>query len=103
MTDLEKLRQDVESAKKEKLQYEHQLTRAKNRLTHYERKQDKARTHRLIVEGAELEYVFDGIENIPQETFRAFLSELSSLPEVVNIYNNYSKTTAPITTEGGDD
>lgn len=103
MTDLEKLRQDVESAKKEKLQYEHQLTRAKNRLTHYERKQDKARTHRLIVEGAELEYVFDGIENIPQETFRAFLSELSSLPEVINLYSNYVSAITPVTTEGGDD
>ena len=42
MTDLEKLRQEIETAKKEKLQYEHQLTRAKNRLTHYERRQTSA-------------------------------------------------------------
>ena len=42
MTDLDKLRQEIETAKKEKLQYEHQLTRAKNRLTHYERRQTSA-------------------------------------------------------------
>ena len=52
MTDLEKLRQELEAAKKEKLQYEHQLTRAENRLANYKKKQDKARTHRLTVEGA---------------------------------------------------
>ena len=102
MTDLEKLRQELEAAKKEKLQYEHQLTRAENRLANCKKKQDKARTHRLIVEGAELEYVFDGIETIPQETFRAFLGELGSLPDAQALYKKYSSVLSP-STEGGDE
>lgn len=102
MTDLEKLRQELEAAKKEKLQYEHQLTRAENRLANYKKKQDKARTHRLIVEGAELEYVFDGIETIPQETFRAFLGELGSLPDTQTLYKKYASVLSP-STEGGDE
>ena len=102
MTDLEKLRQELEAAKKEKLQYEHQLTRAENRLANYKKKQDKARTHRLIVEGAELEYVFDGIETIPQEAFRAFLGELGSLPDAQTLYQKYVSVLNP-STEGGDE
>ena len=102
MTDLEKLRQELEAAKKEKLQYEHQLTRAENRLANYKKKQDKARTHRLIVEGAELEYVFDGIETIPQETFRTFLRELGSLPDAQTLYKKYASVLSP-STEGGDE
>lgn len=89
MTDLEKARLDLEQAKKEKLQAEHQLTRHKNRLKTALRKQDKARTHRLIVEGAELEYVFQGIELLPQNTFWDFMHKLAVIPDVIALYDNY--------------
>jgi len=102
MTDLEKRRQDLETAMKKKLQCEHQLNRAENRLTNYRKKQDKARTHRLIVEGAELEYVFEGIESIPQESFRAFLGELSSLPDTQALYQKFVPMFSQ-STEGGDE
>ena len=66
---LEEARADLERAVREKEVLERRVTRKENRLRNALRKKDSARTHRLIVEGAELEYVFDGIENLPQEDF----------------------------------
>ncbi len=107
MTDLDIKEERLEKLKEEKFQAEHRLTRTINRLSHKIGKQDKARTHRLIVEGAELEYVFEGIENIPQNDFRWFMNELCSLPEVITLFNKYVTTTAPTneaaTAKGGDD
>ena len=86
MTDLEKARLELKQAKKKKLETEHQLIRSQNRLKNALKKQDKERTHRLIQEGAELEYVFDGIENLPISTFWEFMRKLSDNSEIRELY-----------------
>ena len=88
MRDLEKLRLELQQAQEKKLQTEHQLTRSQNRLRNALKKQDKERTHRLIQEGAELEYVFDGIERLPISLFWEFMRELSDKPEIKKLYES---------------
>ena len=90
MTELEKLRQQHETACKKVEQAEHQITRAENRLKSALRKQDKERTHRLIVEGAELEYIFDGIENLSQDDFWNFMRKLTQIPDVRELYSSFN-------------
>ena len=102
MTDLEKARQNLAKAVHEKEVTEHQITRAENRLRNALKKQDSARTHRLIVEGAELEYVFEGIEDMPQNTFWAFMRKLVTIPGVMELYEKM-KSADNTDTEGGDD
>lgn len=102
MTDLEKARQDLAKAVHEKEVTEHQIIRAENRLRNALKKQDSARTHRLIVEGAELEYVFEGIEDMPQNTFWAFMIKLVTIPGVMELYNKM-KSAGYVTEEGGDE
>ena len=102
MTDLEKARQDLAKAVHEKEVTEHQITRAENRLRNALKKQDSARTHRLIVEGAELEYVFEGIENMSQNTFWAFMRKLVTIPGVIELFEKM-KSAGNTDTEGGDD
>lgn len=102
MTDLEKARQDLAKAVHEKEVTEHQITRVENRLRNALKKQDSARTHRLIVEGAELEYVFEGIEDMPQNTFWAFMRKLVTIPGVIELYEKMKSAGNP-DTEGGDD
>ena len=102
MTDLEKARQNLEKAIHEKEVNEHQITRYENRLRNALKKQDSARTHRLIVEGAELEYVFEGIEDMPQNTFWAFMRKLVTLPGVMDLYEKM-KAAGYVSEEGGDD
>jgi hypothetical protein len=89
MTELEKLRKQHEVACKRVEQAEHQIIRAENRLKSALRKQSKERTHRLIVEGAELEYIFEGIENLPQSNFWEFMRKLNKIPEVIELYSSY--------------
>ena len=100
-TELEKARAEVESIRREKEIEEHRLVRAKNRLQNTLKKQDSARTHRLIVEGAELEYVFEGIADLPQSTFRTFMEELSHLEGAGELFERMK--TAGSIEEGGDE
>lgn len=102
VTDLEKARSKLKAAEDEKAASERKLIRAKNRLSSALKKKDSARTHRLIVEGAELEYVFDGIEDLPQSTFRAFMEELSALPGAAELLEKM-KAAGHIPVEGGDE
>ena len=102
MTDLEKARQDLQKAIHEKEVNEHQITRSENRIRNALKKQDSARTHRLIVEGAELEYVFEGIEDMPQNTFWAFMRKLVTIPGVMDLYNKM-KSAGYVSEEGGDE
>jgi len=102
MTDLEKARQDLAKAVHEKEVTEHQITRAENRLRNALKKQDSARTHRLIVEGAELEYVFEGIEDMPQNTFWAFMRKLVTIPGVMDLFEKM-KSAGYVSEEGGDE
>ncbi len=102
MTDLEKARQDLEKAIREKEVLDHQINRNENRLRNALKKQNSARTHRLIVEGAELEYVFEGIEDMPQNTFWAFMRKLVTIPGVMELYNKM-KSAGYVTEEGGDE
>ncbi len=89
MRDLENVRLELQQAQEKKLQAEHQLIRSQNKLRNALRKQDKERTHRLIQEGAELEYVFEGIEKLPISSFWEFMRELSDKPEVKILYEAY--------------
>ena len=89
MTDLEKTRLELQQAQEKKMQAEHQLIRSQNRLRNALKKQDKERTHRLIQEGAELEYIFDGIEKLPVNCFWEFMRKLSEMSEVRRLYEFY--------------
>lgn len=86
MTKLEKIRKEKEKAEAELAVAEHQLVRLSNRLNNALKKQSKARTHRLIVEGAELEYVFEGIEEFPQQIFWDFMHKLKTIPGVMKLF-----------------
>ena len=102
MTRLEEIRQEIESAKKEKEVYEHQIIRAQNRLKNALKKQGKQRTHRLIVEGAELEYVFEGIEFLPQHIFWEFMHSLVEVPGVMELFEKKKSESMTPAKEGGD-
>lgn len=86
MTKLEKIREEKAKTEAKLAAAEHQLVRLNNRLSNALKKQDKARTHCLIVEGAELEYVFEGIEDFPQQAFWDFMHKLKSLPGVTELF-----------------
>lgn len=86
MTELERTKEELANLQHAKEVAEHRINRNENRIRNALKKQNAARTHRLIVEGAELEYVFDGIEDLPQNTFWAFMKELVKLPGVMDLY-----------------
>ncbi len=99
---LEKARAELAAIEEEKVVTEHNLNRAKNRYSSAVKKQDSARKHRLIVEGAELEYVFEGIKDLPQSTFRIFMKELAALPGAAELFDRM-KAADHIPVEGGDE
>ena len=99
---LEKARAELAAIEEEKVVTEHNLNRAKNRYSSAVKKQDSARKHRLIVEGAELEYVFEGIKDLPQSTFRIFMKELAALPGAAELFDRM-KAAGHIPVEGGDE
>ena len=86
MTELERQKEELANLQHAKEVTEHRINRNENRIRSALKKQNSARTHRLIVEGAELEYVFEGIEDLPQNTFWAFMKELVKLPGVMELY-----------------
>lgn len=86
MTELERTKEELANLQHAKEIAEHRINRNENRIRNALKKQNAARTHRLIVEGAELEYVFEGIEDLPQTTFWAFMKELVKLPGVMELY-----------------
>ena len=102
MTHLEEIRQELAEAKREKEVSEHQIIRAQNRLNNALKKQDKQRTHRLIVEGAELEYVFEGIELLPQHIFWEFMHALVRVPGVMELFEKMKNGSKESGGEGGE-
>ena len=65
-TNLQKLRADLEQAKLEKIQAEHQLKRAESRLSYRKGLSRKARTHQLIVLGAIMEQYFPELKDLSE-------------------------------------
>lgn len=102
MNELEKMRNEIVSLQEKIDQTNHRISREQNRITNIRQKKDKERTHRLIVEGAELEYAFEGIQRMPQNHFRSFINAIASLPKVKELYERYMSTTEPQETKGGD-
>ena len=100
--DLERARRELDEALREREVALRRLNRDENRLRNALKKQDAARTHRLIVEGAELEYVFDGIENLPQDEFWNFMRKLKTFPGVSELYSKAKAGDLP-SAEGGED
>lgn len=101
MTELERTKEELLNLQHEKEITEHRINRNENRIRNALKKQNSARTHRLIVEGAELEYVFEGIEDLPQNTFWTFMKELVKLPGVMELYSRV-KSPDYQPPEGGD-
>ena len=64
--ELQKLRNNMEQAKREKTQAEHQLQRTENRLKYRESLSRKERTHRLIVLGAIFEQYFPELKELSE-------------------------------------
>ena len=102
MTHLEEIRQELAEAKREKEVSEHRIIRAQNRLNNALKKQDKQRTHRLIVEGAELEYVFEEIELLPQHIFWEFMHALVCVPGVMELFEKMKNSSKESGGEGGE-
>ena len=86
LKELERQKEELANLQHAKEVTEHRINRNENRIRSALKKQNSARTHRLIVEEAELEYVFEGIEDLPQNTFWAFMKELVKLPGVMELY-----------------
>ena len=73
---LEELRKELEKAKRERLQAEHQLQRKKNQLSYRESYSRKERSHRLIVCGAILEKYFPVIKDLSEKELSEALSKV---------------------------
>ena len=74
---LEELRKELEQAKQEKLQVEHQLQRKKNQLSYRESYSRKERSHRLIVCGAIFEKYFPVIKDLSEKELSEALSKVN--------------------------
>ena len=75
---LEELRKELEKAKREKLQAEHQLQRKKNQLSYRESYSRKERSHRLIVCGAIFEKYFPVIKDLSKKELSEALSKMDN-------------------------
>ena len=95
---LEKLRNDLKRAEKEKLQAERQLQRKKNQLSYRESFSRKERSHRLIVCGAVFEKYFPMLKNLSERE----LSEALSLVNVAAFTSELEIAIARIRKEGGE-
>ena len=73
---LNKLRDELEKAKREKLQAEHQLQRKKNQLSYRESTSRKERSHRLIICGAIFEKYFPVIKDLSEKELSEALSKV---------------------------
>lgn len=72
---LNELRDELEHAKQEKLQAEHQLQRKKNQLSYRESFSRKERSHRLIICGAIFEKYFPVIKDLSENELSEALSK----------------------------
>ena len=73
---LKELRNELEQAKREKLQAEHQLQRKKNQLSYRESTSRKERSHRLIICGAIFEKYFPAIIDLSERELSEALSKV---------------------------
>ena len=73
---LNELRDELEQAKQEKLQAEHQLQRKKNQLSYRESFSRKERSHRLIICGAIFEKYFPVIKDLSEKELSEALSKM---------------------------
>ena len=95
---LEKLRNELKQAEKEKLQTEHQLQRKQNQLSYRESFSRKERSHRLIVCGAVFEKYFPMIKNLSERE----LSETLSLVDVAAFTSELEIAIAQVRKEGDE-
>ena len=75
---LNELRDELEQAKQEKLQAEHQLQRKKNQLSYRESFSRKERSHRLIICGAIFEKYFPVIKDLSEKELSEALSKMDN-------------------------
>ena len=75
---LNELRDELEQAKQEKLQAEHQLQRKKNQLSYRESFSRKERSHRLIICGAIFEKYFPVIKDLSEKELSEDLSKVDN-------------------------
>ena len=75
---LNELRDELEKAKRERLQAEHQLQRKKNQLSYRESYSRKERSHRLIVCGAIFEKYFPVIKDLSKKELSEALSKMDN-------------------------
>ena len=75
---LEELRKELEKAKRERLQAEHQLQRKKNQLSYRESYSRKERSDRLIVCGAIFEKYSPVIKNLSEKELSEALSKMDN-------------------------
>ena len=73
---LNELRDELEQAKQEKLQAEHQLQRKKNQLSYRESFSRKERSHRLIICGAIFEKYSPIIKDLSEKELSEALSKM---------------------------
>ena len=73
---LNELRDELEHAKQEKLQAEHQLQKKKNQLSYRVSYSRKERSHRLIVCGAIFEKYFPVIKDLSEKELSEALSKM---------------------------
>ena len=75
---LNELRDELEQAKQEKLQAEHQLQRKKNQLSYRESYSRKERSHRLIICGAIFEKYFPVIKDLSEKELSEALGKMDN-------------------------
>ena len=75
---LNELRDELEQAKQEKLQAEHQLQRKKNQLSYRESFSRKERSHRLIICGAIFEKYFPLIKDLSEKELSEAVSKMDN-------------------------
>ena len=75
---LNELRDELEQAKQEKLQAEHQLQRKKNQLSYRESFSRKERSHRLIICGAIFAKYFPVLKDLSEKELSEALSKMDN-------------------------
>ena len=73
---LKELRNELEQAKRERLQAEHQLQRKKNQLSYRQSNNRRERSHRLIICGAIVEKYFPVIKDLSEKELSEALSKV---------------------------
>ena len=73
--------QEIARLEQKQEQLEHQMTRAKNKLSYMNAKERKERTHRLVVKGGVIEHLVPETKELTEPEFYEIMEKILDRPE----------------------